>query len=338
MTTIGVFFPAVYPACPECPAPLDNAEDSATLSGMAGLQLIEPIDVDSLHKELDIFTRGQAPPPELIEKGLHPPLPICAGALIWGFNILRSAMSRSLGKLSCLMIPGLSREQMLALALKLENRAGGYGWMEKERMLGFLAASGSASAGLSSGRAAAPQATAAVQGTFDLAAPCERLSPLIEGRRDPRLKSLVDQGGLDLKTACRVRSLPEQVFRRVGAAPLSFSRSRRFLSELFEIGRRDGLSGPEMADLAEQALRDRLPLEQVHRLRFPVSSGLEERFSALERELLKGSGVRLKPPPYFEGEAFVVEFEFDSAGTLGRRLAALHRLEGRLDALLELLR
>ena len=34
---------------------------------------------------------------------------------------------------------------------------------------------------------------------------------------------------------------------------------------------------------------------------------------------------------------FVPEFEFDSAGTLRRRLAALHRLEGRLDALLELL-
>ncbi|MBN2551362.1 MAG: hypothetical protein JXB06_01275 [Spirochaetales bacterium] len=294
---------------------------------MAGFRLFTTAEIDALGRELDIFSGRRAPAPELILKGLYPPLPICAETLIWGFHILRAAQSQKVRQLSCLIIPSCPAAQLLALALKLENRAGSYSWREKEKMLGFLAAS---------------------EGRPEL---LQELSPLIENHPDPRiadriasfsalpgeLKRLVEEGQIDLRSAARVQSLPEDVFARLGSSPLSFSRRRQFLNELFEVGGRLKLSGRDISSLARRALEDPKPFETIHRLRFPTLSALEERFSALERELLKGSGVRLHPPPYYEGEAFTVEFEFNSPKTLARKLNALRSLEGRIDALFELL-
>ena len=89
--------------------------------------------------------------------------------------------------------------------------------------------------------------------------------------------------------------------------------------------------------LAKRACGDPQPVETVHRLRFPVLTELEKRFAALVKQPLKGSGVQVHPPPYYEGESYTVEFAFNSAKSLERKLNALHSLEGQLDALLELL-
>jgi ParB-like chromosome segregation protein Spo0J len=177
------------------------------------------------------------------------------------------------------------------------------------------------------------------------------LSTLIEDHPDPQLaakiaafsalpqgiKSLVAGGQLDLKSATRVRSLPEEVISKLQASTLTFSKRRQFLNELFEVSRKRGLSQAEIRRAAEQAFQDPQPLETVHRLRFPSLTDLERRFAALEEQLLKGSGVRVEPPPYFEGDAFTVEFEFNSVKSFNRKLDALHALEGSLDALFELL-
>jgi hypothetical protein len=152
------------------------------------------------------------------------------------------------------------------------------------------------------------------------------------------LKNLVAEGQVDLKSATRVQSLPEEVFDRLGTSSLTFSQRRQFLQELFEVGHKHKLSAQDISGMANQALRDPQPFETIHRLRFPTLTAMEERFSSLERELLKGSGVRLRPPPYYEGDAFTVQFEFNSPKNLARKLSALHSLEGRLDALFELLR
>jgi hypothetical protein len=312
---------------------------------MAGLQILTPAEIGSLSTELDIFSGGPAPGPELIEKKLYPPLPICSDTLIWGFEILRSAESLSLRQVNCLVIPSCPRAEMLSLALKLENRAGSFSWPEKQRMLAFLGNSVDSTAdkrfSTDEGLSADP---ALIELFFEL-------SPLIENHRDPQLaakivafvalpqglKALVSEGQLDLKSAVRVQSLPEAVFTGLQASALTFSQRRQFLNELFEISRKRELSQLEIGELADRALRDRQPIETIHRLRFPLLTELEGRFAVTEEKLLKGSGVQLKPPPYYEGEAFTVEFEFNSAKSFNRKLNALHSLEGHLDALFELL-
>ena len=300
---------------------------------MAGLQTIPPAEIGSLNPVLDIFSGGRAPAPELIEKNLYPPLPICSDTLIWGFEILRSARRQRLRQMNCLIIPSCPRSEMLSLALKLENRAGSFSWPEKQSMLEFLRTSEDLSA-----------PPALIELFSDL-------SPLIEAHRDPQLaakiagfaalpqglKALVAAGQVDLKNAVRVRSLPQEVFAELQGSTLTFSQRRQFLNELFDVSRRRKLARREIRDVASQAFRDRRPIETVHRLRFPTLTDLESRFSALEEHLLKGSGVRLNPPPYFEGEAFCVEFQFSNTKSFKRKLTALHSMQGHLDALFELL-
>ena len=300
---------------------------------MAGLQTLPPAEIGSLNPELDIFSGGRAPLPELIEKNLYPPLPICSDTLIWGFEILRSARRQRLRQMNCLVIPSCPRLEMLSLAVKLENRAGSFSWPEKQRMLAFL----STSEHLSDG--------------FSLIELFTDLSPLIEGHRDPQLaakiaefsalpqglKALVAEGQVDLKSAVRVRSLPQEVFTGLQGGTLTFSQRRQFLNELFEVSRKRKLTRGEIRDVAALAFRDRRPPETVHQLRFPTLTELESRFSALEEQLLKGSGVRVKPPPYFEGDAFSVEFQFNNSKSFNRKLNALRSLQGHLDALFELL-
>ena len=305
---------------------------------MAGFQTLTPAEIGSLSTELDIFSDGRAPRSDLIEKNLYPPLPICSDTLIWGFQILHSARRRRLKQVNCLVIPSCSRTEMLSLALKLENRAGGYSWPEKERMGEYLAASGAAPRDVSAG-------PAVIDALSDL-------SPLIEGHRDPQLaakiaafaalpqrpKALVAEGQVDLKSADRVKNLPGEVFAGLQAGSFTFSQRRQFLNELFEVSRKRELSQAEIRRVVKRAFQDENPVEAVHRLRFPTLTALERRFSAVEEELLRGSGVKVKPPPYFEGDALTVEFQFDSVKSFDRKLSALQTLEGHLDALLELLR
>jgi len=302
---------------------------------MAGFQVLTLTEIDALSGELDIFTPEQGTLQELVAKGLHTPLPICSDILVWGYEILRTARSLGLRQLSCLVIPSRPRHEMLSLALKLENRAGSFGWPEKENMLRFLDSIPPAGGSL----------PAAV---IDLLA---ELSPLIEDHRDPQLavkigtfaalpetlKDLIAEGRIDLKTAARVQSLPAGVFHQLLSSRLTYSRLRQFLNELFEVSRKQNLSDRDIIAEAEAALKDERPVEKIHRLRFPVLTAMERSFAALEQELLQGSGVQLKPPPYFEGEEFSVTFEFNSAKTFIRKLDSLHSLEGRLDALFELL-
>jgi hypothetical protein len=323
---------------------------------MEGFQDLTPVQLDSLNRELDIFDAGQAPRPDLLQRGLHPPLPICSDTLIWGFDILRSVKDQDIEQLHCRLIPPCSKPEMLALALKLEDRAGAYSWIEKEKMLGFLVRD---SAGPSNGDTGGSDAAGGPQPKElqiselpeELIKQMQDLSPLIENHPDPQLaaricrfaafpqvlKSLVAGGQIDLKSADRVQSLPEEVFREIADSSLTFAQRRRFLNELFEVRGKLDLAERDIKNTVRQALGDAHPLDMIHKLRSPMLSSLEERFASLRQDLLQGSGVQLKSPPYFEGEAFTVEFAFHSAKSLARKLDALRELEGRLDALFELL-
>ena len=310
---------------------------------MVGFQVLALAEIDALSGELDIFTPGQAPLPGLVAKGMHVPIPICSGMLIWGYEILRTARIQGVGQLNCQFLPPCPHHEMLSLALKLENRAGNFSWPEKENMLRFLSASGERSyESVSSADGSLPVAV------IDLLAD---LSPLVEAHRDPQLavkistfaalpqalKDLVAEAQIDLKTAARVQNLPAVIFHQLRSSGLTYSQRRQFLNELFEVSQKHNLSDREAIAESEAALQTERPLEKIHRLRFPTLTAMEQSFASIEQDLLRGSGVQLKPPPYFEGEAFSVEFVFNSAETFTRKLDTLRTLEGQLDALFELL-
>jgi hypothetical protein len=284
---------------------------------MAELTLAE---LEALDAALDLFQASSPVPAELAGEGLHPPLPVCGSALVWGFPLLAAARAAGKSALECRLLGERPPAAMLALALRLEERAGGYRWSEKLAMHRYARSRG-----------------------FGL----NELSALVEGRPDPRLEqkledlaglppalqALVEQGGLDLRTACSLRELPAEVFALVSGCRLSHSERRAFLGLL-----RDARWGPkQIVETARAALASPRPLEAMGELASPVGA-LRRQWAALERSLLGGSGVRLEPPEYFEGEHFEVRFRFRSREGLARRLAALARLEARFDDLASFLR
>jgi hypothetical protein len=282
-----------------------------------------------LSAELDFFTNSAAVSRELLELDLYPPLPVSPSCLIWGFHILKEAEKAGKDKLACRLLPDPTPPAMLRLALHLESRAGRYSWLEQEACLDFLAR-----------RAPA-------------VSPAE-LAQLLSGKSDPRLpgriaafsglepfrKKLVADGLLDLKSALRLRFLPDSVFRRLAetAGGLTFSQRRLLLSRLEEIGRREKLKETELLQLLADALPTADPPETLRRRRYPMLTGLEERFHSLEHAVLEKSGIRLEAPHCFEGEDFTVSFSFRSRAGLARKIGRLRALEDQSDELFSLLR
>jgi hypothetical protein len=299
---------------------------------MHSIQALRTMASDELQRlsgELDLFSSPAPTGPELLQWDLYPPLPFSDAGLIWGFHILRAALAAGKHELTCRFLPDLSAPEMLRLALNLEARPGGYSWPEKEACLAFLRRHG--------------QETS-----------LQELSHLLTGKADPRLgeriqaysalapslKTLVAGGLLDLKSALRVKSLPDSVFRTLSGAAgnLTFSGRRLLLGQLEEVRRRERLEEPALLSLLSEALAAEDPPALIRRRRYPLLTGLEERFRNLQQETLGKSGVRLQAPAYFEGEAFTVSFSFRSRASLAGKLARLRALEDRSDELFSLLR
>lgn len=285
---------------------------------MAVLTLAE---LEGLDPALDLFRASPPVPAELAEEGLLPPLPVCGPALVWGFPLLAAARAAGKSGLECRQLGERSPAAMLALALRLEARPGAYRWSEKLAMHRYARSHG-----------------------FGLS----ELSGLVEGRPDPRLqqkledfaglppalRGMVEQGGLDLRTACGLRELPEEIFPLVSGSSLSYSERKSLLGLL-----REARLGPKQSVEATQAaLAGPRPLEALGELAFPSLATLRREWAAMVRSILGASGVRLEPPEHFEGEHFEVRFRFRSREGLARRLAALASLEARFDDLASFLR
>ena len=154
------------------------------------------------------------------------------------------------------------------------------------------------------------------------------------------LRDLVARGGIDLKTAEAASSLPAEPLAVLGPVleGLSFSERRIFLKTLAEVLKRDRPDAETEARLVAGLLEAADPLESLCRLRYPELTDLEERFAGLAARHLRGSGVSLKPPPYFEGRRFSVAFDFESLPNLRKKLSALESLvEEEGDELFSLL-
>jgi hypothetical protein len=316
---------SIYPEEPRPALEKPTNSDSIPVMDLLSLEALEGTE-----SELDLFTDPAEVDPLLLEQGLHPPLPLSGDTLAWGFGLLRQAARMGLRGLPVRSLPPLPGGELIALALRLEGRAGDYSWREKENMLRFV------------------RRRAEYGESVDLAT----LSPWIEGHPDsqlqrrierfaglpPTVKEAVTAGRLDLKSGELAARLPAEITARLDRASLSFSRRRRFLTLLLEVSRRDRLSASKIEELARRLLEDEQPLEALADLRYPTLTGLREDFAALADSLWKGSGVRIDPPPYFEGEGFSVAFEFTSPDNLARKLQALRKVAEHTHELFALLR
>ena len=119
--------------------------------------------------------------------------------------------------------------------------------------------------------------------------------------------------------------------------PFSVSVQEELVETVVEIGQRDNFTPRQVLDSAEvndlrqahkRPARQRAQQirQQLQARRAPRLTARKERFAREARDLGLPSGVRLIPPPYFEGPKWSVEFSFAGAEELAVRLRSVARL------------
>lgn len=302
------------------------------------LWLMRRAELEALPRTTEIFgPRRDGPPPgapaaRAVRRGFYPPLPLARESrelpeafrtVLWGWDVLRVLSRQGVEEVATRSFEGTAVEAV-ELILTLEDRAGEYSLEEQSRIVSLCEAGG-IEPGDSINRLVTGGRPFSEQARRFAALPVE-------------LKRPVSVGTVDLKTAERWSEFPQAARAVVDRTEgLTFSNRRRLFTMLWEIAQRDGLSDAALAARAESLLASVDPLAEVHHLRYPRLSSLQETFEEITKRSLSGSGVRLSPPPYFEGSRFTVEFSFRSGEELTRRISALSRLEDETDELFELL-
>lgn len=294
---------------------------------------ITPKAAASLPLLFDFILSPEPPDAGIVGEGLLPPLPLLVSRsgnepplrLVWGRHIAEAALAAEVPELRVREFTKeeLDPENALLLCLMMEHRRDRYTALELEKLAVILAE----------------------MNRKDLE---ERVAPLVSSTGGIRqasrrlalrqdLRRLAREEKIDLKTAETAAGIPEEIVRILEAVieSLSFSERRIFLKTLAEVLIRGVPEGAE--SFARRIADSSAPLDEVHRLRHPELSSMEDRFRDISSRILKGSGVTLRPPPYFEGRRFSVSFEFESPAMLDRKLKALGRLRDEGGDLYDLL-
>jgi len=280
----------------------------------------------------DLFTGSKPFKNELLELELLPPLPVAGNELVWGFNLLCSAAKAGYSRLPVVRIIEKPLIELLRIAIILEDRAGNFAWGEMEKIYNLLVKKGSGE-------------------LFN------RLSPFLLGHEDRRLftrvkqfsslktqlKVLVDEKLIDLKTALHCNNWQAALIENIGALlrlgenPLSFSKRRIILNQLLEVSLKQGIPEEKILSLVRNTLNAADPLKTAQALRFPELTAMEECFLELKGKLLAGSGIKLTPPPFFEGENFNISFSFGSKEALEKKISYMKSFAEKTDELFDLL-
>jgi hypothetical protein len=288
-------------------------------------------ELAALPRRFSFFDSAPRVPAAALARGLCPPLLVSGAALVWGGGLLDAALGLpSAGSLSLPVdLLELSPQEELLAALAREGRCGAYSPEES------FAVAREAIAATGNDDEFLEEVSLLVLGSGGLFALLQRLEALPKGRR-----ALVEAGLVDLKTAERARSLPEEAAAAfpVLAASLSASGRRLALGWLDDICLHEGLSGAAAAVLISEVTSASEPLAALRARRYPELSAMEGDFARIAKESLGGSGLKLEAPPNFEGSGFGLSFQFSSKAELERRLASAGRLTERADELLSLLR
>jgi hypothetical protein len=162
-------------------------------------------------------------------------------------------------------------------------------------------------------------------------APRENPSPA------PCLQRLAEQGKIDAKTAHRSQNIPEETLTACEnlLTRLSFSSRRIFLEELADI--LADTTPDEAQKITSRILGAEKPEEELHRIRMPGLTQLEERFKDISSRLVRGTGVKLTAPPYFEGGRFTLTFSFAGKDELKRKIRVLEKIADQGEELYDLL-
>jgi hypothetical protein len=288
---------------------------------------VQPNDLLRLRRDLDIFTYAQTPDDDMLRRSLHPPIVIGPSAsgrrIVWGWHIVRAAMSLGISELPTKALETGAREQ-LSTALALEARPGAFALSEQDAILRFAEEQ----------EVPVGEIAQLVTGDGSFQSAARRYRSLCDAGRD-----LVDAEVVDLKTALR---LTEPTTRclfafRHDLAEYSVSNRRIIATLVDELSRRDRLSRDACESLLEEALASPDPRGYLQSRRYPSLTAVESRFERVRRDALSGTGVELHHPPYFEGDAFEVRFQFRSARELTDRAKAVFNLEAECDELFDLL-
>jgi len=135
-----------------------------------------------------------------------------------------------------------------------------------------------------------------------------------------------------------IESEDRNVFMKLlSCVHLSASKQEEILALCKDIGLRDGISYREIFN--DETLRrileqENLPRSQkgdlvrseLRKMRFPKLSEREEKYSQQSKKLHLPPGVQLLPPPFFEGQNFRLQIEFDSRKALADKAAYVMEL------------
>lgn len=280
----------------------------------------------------DLFTGSKPFKDELLELELLPPIAVAGNELVWGFNLLCSAAKAGYNRLPVIRIIGKPLIELLRIAIILEDRTGNFTWGEMEKICNLLVKKGSGQ-------------------LFN------SLPPLLLGHEDNRLfarvkqfsslktqlKTLVDDKLIDLKTALHCNNWQAALIEdiatliRLGENSLSFSKRRIILNQLLEVSMKQEVPEEKILPLVRNTLNAADPLKTAQALRFPELTAMEERFLELKGQLLTGTGIKLTPPSFFEGENFNISFSFSSKKALEKKISYLKTFAEKTDELFNLL-
>ena len=265
---------------------------------------------------------------ELVKKELYP-LPVIDDELvIWGFHIINAAEKTGVKKLLCRNINSqkASKEEKLLIALQCENRCNNYSWDEKEKIYLFINKELGGKAGNS------VLSLIQQEGLFINSVSLYNSLPVI-------LKNFIKNDIIDLKTAKNCINIPENGWHLLEPylLTLSFSNRRIILTNISEIIKKRALSGEMSFLFVKEILKEESPLDAVIKTRYPDFSSCTEKFNQFNSIVLKDSGIKLKHPPYFEGNSYNVEFSFGSKKHLEKIIKRLLDLKEKCDEIFELL-
>lgn len=295
-------------------------------------------ELKKLDTNLNIFTAGAEIDGQIMTAGLYQPVVMCGNSLVWGRRVIEAAEKAGLTSLNTVRITGTAEENMI-VALKIENRPGGYTWEEKEKIYNYLMEDFRRKSSIQVDTCSLPgEISRLIEGNDSFQHSMENFTSL-----NYALKSGIKKGSLDLKTAVMVKDLPERIsaFLLDKTEDVSFSQRRICLKESYEIWMAGGATEEKAVSLLEE-LKDIFdsnnPHETLHRKRYPNLSELYRAFQKIKNKKLAKSGIQLKEPSNFEGGAYQVIFNFRSKKELGKRADTLKALEEAADELFSLLR
>lgn len=255
--------------------------------------------------------------------------------VIWGFHIVRKAI----GEIVCRCIEEGEADSFLEkteIALSMENRCGSYSLIEKEKIYLFLKNNMCSLPDYDEDWISSVPTSllSLVQNEGSFIPSTEVFASL-----PPALKELAGRELLDLKTAKSCSNIPAEALSNLEAVvqKLSFAARRIFLINISEIIKRDSLNDKITCAFAKKLAEEASPTEAAERERRPNLFTAEKEFKDFCDTYLKSTGVRLKHPPFFEGESFGVEFSFKSKKQLDKIIKSLNILQEKSDDIFRLL-